>query len=340
MNRATFHIFLLASFLMGLATPVTAQSKKNSLELGMPLKCEIGKDCFVQHYIDMDPTKGAADYTCGSLTYDNHRGTDIRVKTVSQIDMNIPVIASADGIVGNLRDGIADQYFSDHPAKKQKEIYNIGLGNVVILNHGKGWSTFYAHLKDGTITVSKGQNVKKGDILGYVGMSGLTDFPHLHFELRHNKKRIDPFSGLEKGSDCGKVARGFWSKQAIENLSYASTGFMVSGFSETRPKSRKDLESGNKAQIELNAAAPTLFFWSYYIGSRHGDVVHLKITGPDGSIITENTSPAMTKHQISRYVFGGKKRPASGWRPGLYRGEISISRDGTLLKDSAVITVK
>ncbi|MBL4907672.1 MAG: M23 family metallopeptidase, partial [Sneathiella sp.] len=264
--------------------------------------------------------------------------TDIRAKTLSDMEKGVPVIAAADGRVGNLRDGIRDQYFSDYSKKKKKEIYNIGLGNVVILNHGKGWSTFYAHLKKGSLTVTKGQIVKKGEILGYVGMSGLTDFPHVHFELRQKKDRIDPFSGLTKGSNCGKIENPYWSREALQSLSYADTGFMASGFSETRPSGRKDLESGQKAQTNLNGSAPTLFFWSYYIGSRKGDIVTLKITNPKGQIVAEHSSKPTAKHQISRNVFLGKKRPASGWLPGLYRGEISIMRNGTLLKDSAVIT--
>ncbi len=322
-----------------LSKPLSKENEQQHLSLTIPLKCSIGQDCFVQHYIDMDPSKGASDYTCGSLTYDNHRGTDIRVKTLADMERGVAVIAAADGRVSNMRNGIADQYYSDYSKKKKKEIYQIGLGNVVIVSHGKGWETYYAHLKNGSLLVSKGQIVKKGDILGYVGMSGLTDFPHVHFELRYKNKRIDPFTGLKKGSECGNVQQSYWSKEAVAKLSYSPTAFIATGFSEMRPHNRKDLESGRKAQMELNVSAPTLFFWSYYIGSRKGDIITLKIMGPDGRIIAENRGQSMTKSQISRYLFAGKKRPNGGWKPGLYRGEITIERNGKILKDSAIISV-
>lgn len=322
------------------ALPAQGQQVSSAPTLGIPLQCDMGRDCFIQHYIDTDPSSAAADYRCGSLTYNNHRGTDFRVKTLRDMERGVAVIAAADGHVGNLRDGIADQYFSDYQEKKKKEIFQIGLGNVVILNHNKGWSTFYAHLKQGSLTVQKGQSVKKGDILGYVGMSGLTDFPHVHFELRYNNnKRIDPFSRLEKGTACGQSATGYWSKKARESLSYRPTGFMATGFSETRPKSRKDLESGQKPQTTLMGAAPTVFFWSYYIGARKGDRVSVEIFGPDGKTIAQNTGKSDEKNRISRYVYVGKKRPAGGWASGLYRGEITIERNGTLFTDSAVISI-
>lgn len=340
MTFAISRILLLATVLTTTSISVLAQSNTNGPVLSVPIRCDIGKDCFIQHYIDMDPTKEASDYSCGSLTYDNHRGTDIRVKTVAAMNKGIAVIAAADGKVSNLRNGIEDQYFSDYSDKKRKEIFNIGLGNVVVLGHGNKWDTFYAHLKKGSLTVKKGQMVKKGDLLGYVGMSGLTDFPHLHFELRHKNKRIDPFSGLTVGSTCGKVDHNFWSREAKKMLSYSATGFLATGLSETRPSSRKDMESGRKAQAELSAMAPTLFFWSYYYGSRAGDVVTTKIVDPAGKVIANNTAKPKQKNQITSYVFAGKKKPASGWKPGLYRGEITILRDDALLKDSAIISVK
>ncbi|MBL4739384.1 MAG: M23 family metallopeptidase [Sneathiella sp.] len=288
----------------------------------------------------MDPTKGAADYRCGSLTYDNHKGTDIRLKTVSQMTTGVPVIAAASGVVANLRSGVKDQYYSDYSKKKKKEIYNIGLGNTVILKHSGGWETYYAHMRKGSIAVKIGQKIKTGDVLGYVGMSGLTDFPHVHFELRKNNKRIDPFSGLNVGGKCGSIKKTFWSDRALEQLSYQQTGFMATGFSETRPKDRKDLESGTKNQETLNAAAPTLFFWSYYIGGRKGDTVRLILQGPNGATLAQSNAKPMSKNRISRYFFVGVKRPSTGWKPGLYRGEITINGKQRNLKDNAVITVK
>ena len=65
-----------------------------------------------------------------------------------------------------------------------------GLGNVVVISHPGGYSTKYAHLTD--IKAVKGKSVRKGDIIGYVGMSGNTYAPHLHYEVWRDTLALDP----------------------------------------------------------------------------------------------------------------------------------------------------
>ncbi len=337
------HIFhgLLAVILFFLAVPEPAfsQNKTRPPKLDLPIKCTLGQDCFIQHYMDTDPSEGAADYMCGSLTREKHQGTDIRIQTIADMIRGVPVIAAAEGRVVNLRDGINDQYFEDYAPEKMQAIINTGLGNAVIINHGGGWETYYGHLKKNSLTVRKGQRVRRGDILGYVGMSGLTDFPHIHFELRYRNKRIDPFTGDEPGKGCGETRKNYWTDLARQELAYQPTGFMATGFSETKPMGRRDLESGKRSKEVLDPTAPALFFWSYYIGSRKGDQVTLLLKDPDGKILASHKAKPRPKHQITHTPFIGKKKPRSGWKRGLYRGEITIDRDGTLIKDSAIITV-
>ena len=61
-------------------------------------------------------------------------------------------------------------------------------GNHIILDHGYGYTTIYAHL-DG-FNVKRGQVVKRGDIIGYVGSTGLSTAPHLHYEVLLNNRKI------------------------------------------------------------------------------------------------------------------------------------------------------
>ncbi|MBQ6688476.1 MAG: M23 family metallopeptidase [Bacteroidales bacterium] len=83
-----------------------------------------------------------------------------------------PVYASADGVVVNVR-------------RSRK-----GLGNVVEIEHEGGYMTRYAHLAD--IEVRKGRKVRKGDRIGYVGVSGNSFAPHLHYELLRDTLVLDP----------------------------------------------------------------------------------------------------------------------------------------------------
>ena len=65
-----------------------------------------------------------------------------------------------------------------------------GFGNHVIINHGYGYKTLYAHMKK--YIVKKGQKVKRGEIIGYVGNTGTSVAPHLHYEVHKNGKKLDP----------------------------------------------------------------------------------------------------------------------------------------------------
>ncbi len=83
-----------------------------------------------------------------------------------------PVYASADGTVRNVIRSLK------------------GLGNVVEIDHGNGYRTRYAHLAD--IEVRKGRKVKKGARIGYVGVSGNSFAPHLHYEVYRDTLVMDP----------------------------------------------------------------------------------------------------------------------------------------------------
>lgn len=65
-----------------------------------------------------------------------------------------------------------------------------GYGKNIIIDHGFGYSSMYAHL-DG-FNVKVGQKVQRGDVIGYVGNTGTSVAPHLHYEIRHNGLTVDP----------------------------------------------------------------------------------------------------------------------------------------------------
>lgn len=67
---------------------------------------------------------------------------------------------------------------------------NYGYGNIIKIDHGYGYETVYAHLSKSYI--KKGQKVKRGQLIGAVGSTGLSTGPHLHYEVRKNQKRVNP----------------------------------------------------------------------------------------------------------------------------------------------------
>ncbi len=66
----------------------------------------------------------------------------------------------------------------------------VGLGLTIMIDHGYGYETVYGHLN--SFNVKRGQKVKRGDVIGYVGNSGGSTAPHLHYEVHKNGKRVNP----------------------------------------------------------------------------------------------------------------------------------------------------
>ena len=83
-----------------------------------------------------------------------------------------PIYATGDGKVGKVR-------------RSRK-----GYGNHVVIDHGYGYQTLYAHMSK--YIVYRGQKVKRGEVIGYVGSTGTSVAPHLHYEVIKNKRKINP----------------------------------------------------------------------------------------------------------------------------------------------------
>ena len=70
--------------------------------------------------------------------------------------------------------------------------YNVGYGNYVVIDHGGGYTTLYGHAS--SLAVSAGQKVSRGDTIAYVGSTGYSTGPHLHYEIIQNGERKNPLS--------------------------------------------------------------------------------------------------------------------------------------------------
>ncbi|WP_148881914.1 M23 family metallopeptidase [Thermococcus aciditolerans] len=90
-----------------------------------------------------------------------------------------PILAPADGIVVDVRDGVPD----NPPGRILWSIRDF-RGNFVLIKHDEGEYSFLTHLKNGSVRVKPGQRVKRGEIIGLCGNSGFSTEPHLHFHVQ------------------------------------------------------------------------------------------------------------------------------------------------------------
>jgi hypothetical protein len=72
-----------------------------------------------------------------------------------------------------------------------------GYGNLIVIDHDGGWQTYYGHIMDGGILVGCGANVLKGEVIAYMGSTGNSTGPHLHFELRQSGAAVNPWAYLQ-----------------------------------------------------------------------------------------------------------------------------------------------
>lgn len=300
------------------------------LELGLPLECRLGETCWVANYVDVDPATTARDFRCHARTYDGHDGTDFAIRDLAAMAAGVPVLASAPGVVRSTRDGMADVALTDAPSRER--IAGRECGNGVVLDHEQGWQTQYCHLRRGTVRVKNGERVTRGQELGLVGLSGQTEFPHVHVTVRHQGQAIDPFTGQSNKSGCGGTGPAMWHRD--QPVAYEPFALYHAGVAGSPPQ-LDAIRAGKTEDLPPSATSAALVLWVDIFGVAAGDRVRFRLTGPDGMVVLDHET-AITKTQARHFAFAGARRKADSWLPGTYRGEITLVREsqGQVLRGS------
>ncbi len=158
-----------------------------------------------------------------------HKGVDYAANA------GTPVWATADGVV--VRRG-----------------WDGGYGNLIELRHPNGWETRYGHLEAFKRGLHVGSRVHQGDVIGYVGETGLATGPHLHYEIIRHGKQIDPLAvNLPAGDPVPEQDRADWTHdlnarmallQSIPGAGPVRT--VVSAAAEAEPSSQPEDARGKK----------------------------------------------------------------------------------------------
>jgi murein DD-endopeptidase MepM/ murein hydrolase activator NlpD len=166
-------------------------------------------------HVDHDPRTGSTRMDCVAFDgttfpwcYDGHDGTDFLLyfgfSTMDQYDVR--VVAAADGVVSGAQDGNYDRCHAESGQVTCDG--NPIVGNGVEIRHADGIISIYWHMKKGSVKVKKGDKVRCGDLLGYVGSSGNSAMPHVHFGVvTKDGEVLDPFAGSKS------QRTSYWTRQ-------------------------------------------------------------------------------------------------------------------------------
>ncbi len=305
------------------AEPSAAPSAEAQGEprLILPIRCTPGTDCWLVNYVDGDPTAEAQDYTCGKTTYDGHKGADFAIRDLAVMRQGVAVLAAARGVVAGVRDGMKDVSFKviGETAIKGRE-----CGNGVLVRHQDRWSTQYCHMRQGSVTVKKGDRVGAGQVLGMVGNSGKAEFPHLHIQVKKGTTVVDPFVGLTRREECGLGLRPLWKPGVLARLPYRPSAIYNAGFAAAVPSPDKARNGAYKEGV-LPRTAPNLVLWADVFWVRPGDKLAFRIVGPGGETVFDHEIKT-DKILARRFAYAGLPRKGEKWPAGTYKGEIRLLR--------------
>ncbi len=299
-NKFFCSLFTLPLFFAAAST--SAQDSGPSVSLQFPVKCTLGQDCFMQQFTDMDDSQNAIDPFCGGATYEGHKGTDIRLRTLEDIDNNIHVLAAADGIIKGVRKHLPDRLVES--STDRRATTGIECGNGVVIDHGNNVETQYCHLKQDSPNLRVGDTVKAGDSLGYVGASGLAQFPHLHLSVRQDGHIIDPFTGNIPSQGCtAKTDASWWADPSI--LSAKHDAILLDSNITGAPVKHNTLVKTPPRRARTQDSATV--GWVWYSNLKANDRVFIKLDGPNG-FQAETLSDLMNRNKASWSGFVGKQR--------------------------------
>lgn len=313
---------------------LSSVSYAEDILLSFPVDCDYGKNCFIQNYVDLDNSKNHQDYRCNRLSYNAHKGTDVRLLDYVQMEQGVKVLAAEDGIVKAIRN---DQDDFKYLEKGEIAVLKKECGNGIVIDISNGYELQYCHMKKGSVTVKEGQKIKKGDVLGLIGMSGKTEFPHLHLALRKNGKIIDPFTALSptENYNCNNPTQNnyFWDRE----LEYIETAILHFNITDQVPN-KESARKGRFRNDSLKSNIKQIILWADIMGIQKEDKILFEILDSKNKAKIFSNSQIMKKPYAQYFIYSGKK--INNIKKGNYNAKIKIFRkDKMILQQTKKIEV-
>jgi hypothetical protein len=313
--------FSIVVAIIGSGAPLSPANAGEQTGLGLPVNCKLRLDCFVQQLPDVDPGHGTLDPLCGQATYQGHTGWDIRLRSLSDIAQDVPVIAVADGTVSRLRDGVPDQIFeaaNDRLRLKDKE-----CGNGIVIDHPGGLSSQYCHLKNGSLSVRSGTHVRKGERIGAIGSSGVAEFPHVHLSVRLDGKLVEPLTGKPLGQEthvCGDLSASLLDAASRQALVHPTVAILDVGLAAAPPELPNLVRAGGPPLATARSSSTVAWLWA--INVDEGSRFRIRLVGPGEVPLIDHTTQALPRRKANYLAYVGQKTTA---KSGTYHLTVEIT---------------
>jgi murein DD-endopeptidase MepM/ murein hydrolase activator NlpD len=273
-----------------------------------PMERPLHDGLILVNYVDDDNGSAIVDYNGLPHSYNGHNGTDFTLYSFRAMDEGIKNIAAADGMVTEIFYSRGDRnYEAPFPDD----------GNYVIIQHTDGTYARYWHFRKNSITVEPGEQVQKGQMLGFAGSSGMSSDAHLHFEVGEyvssNWVKRDPWNG------SFNTPPSLWENQepyvGLENLRVYDAGTTTAaavGGDVTNIPAYYYKERFRQPMV-LGAVEPSLVTW-FLIQGQQGDTITVEILRPNSSLWGTISYPLPVKLQYGwvywYWNFAGSVSPA------------------------------
>jgi len=243
-----------------------------------PFEYGIDTNLVLVNYVDNQSGSTIKDYMGNDWAYDGHNGTDISLHNFRAMDRFFGVKAAADGIV----DEIAYLNYD-------RDTACITNANIVCIRHADGSYAYYYHLMKNSITVRVGEFVPAGRIIGYVGSSGCSTDPHLHFEpgrfINGTWKKRDPWNGTFNTLPSLWVNQLGYIRERefkLHNMGVFTEG-LVGSFSNLSPAL---LKQGILQPNTISGYESKIGIFLLFQGKYTGKQIKIEIRKPDGTMFS------------------------------------------------------
>jgi murein DD-endopeptidase MepM/ murein hydrolase activator NlpD len=266
---------------------------------------EVNNYYVINNFIDSSVNPMPTDWNCGSRTYAGHTGIDIDPWPFTWSMMEneyVAVLAAAPGRVAEVQDN------NDNDENCLIPPANVNA-NYITIRHADSSTSVYVHIKDNSARVVVGQMVAAGEIIAFVGSSGRSSHPHLHFEVHRtpvggygsNVDLVDPYVGncnMLNANTWWQNQKPYWEPAILRVMTHFATPSLI-GLGAT---------GTCKSEENKNARAAFVPFDNIYFGIAMRDFLMnqfftINVYYPNGNLwFSEPHANVTGSDQVRRYT--------------------------------------